>query len=71
MKIEYTREDVVKGLKNPFYHELCRDVTVGVRHDDYKLFEKIAESYNVAPETIMQMYLRNQADLLREDYPNE
>jgi len=68
MKIEYTREDFKKGVRNPFYHELCRDVTVGVRHEDYELFKKIAESYDVTPEHMMQSYLRQHADLLREDY---
>jgi len=71
MKIEYTREDFKRGVKNPFYHELCRDVTIGVRHEDYELFKKIAESYDVTPEQMMQSYLRQHAELLREDYPDE
>jgi len=71
MKIEYTREDFKKGVKNPFYHDFCRDVTIGVRHDDYELFKKIAESYDVTPEHMMQAYLRQHAESLREDYPNE
>jgi len=71
MKIEYTREDFKRGIRNPFYHELCRDVKVGVRHEDYELFAKIAKSYDVTPEHMMQSYLRQQAELLREDYPND
>ena len=67
MKIEYTREDFKKGVRNPFYHDFCKDVTIGVRHEDYELFKKIAEAYDVTPEHMMQSYLSRYANLLREE----
>ena len=63
----YTKDDLKKGIRNPFYHDLCRDVTVGVRHEDYALFAKIAKSYDVTPEYMMQSYLRRYAELLKEE----
>jgi len=62
----YTKEDLKKGIRNPFYHDFCRDVTVGVRHDDYDLFEKIAKAYGFTPEYMMKSYLHRYANLLRE-----
>ena len=63
----YTKEDLKKGIKNPFYYDFCRDVTVGVRHEDYRLFKKIADSYGVTTEFMMKSYLRRYADLLRKE----
>jgi len=63
----YTKEDLKRGVRNPFYHEFCRDVTIGVRHEDYELFKKIAKSYDVTPEHMMQSYLNRYADLLKEE----
>jgi len=68
MKSEYTAEDFAKGVRNPYYHMFCRDVTVGVAHEDYELFEKIAESYGVTPENIMKSALSRYAKLVREDF---
>jgi len=67
----YTKEDLKRGIRNPFYHDFCKDVTVGVRHEDYELFKKIAEAYDVTPERMMQVYLRQHAELLREDYDDK
>jgi len=63
----YTKEDLKKGIRNPFYHDFCRDVKVGVRHEDYGLFKKIADAYGITPERLMHSYLRRYADLLREE----
>ena len=35
MKSEYTKEELKKGVRNPYYHMLCKDVTVGVANEDY------------------------------------
>ena len=61
MKFEYTKEDFKKGVRNPFYHDFCRDVTVGIAHEDYELYEKIAEGYGVTPEVIMKSALHRWA----------
>jgi len=71
MKIEYTKEDFKKGVRNPYIDRLCRKSEVYVRHEDYELFKKIAEAYDVTPEHMMQSYLRQHADLLREDYDDK
>jgi hypothetical protein len=71
MKIEYTKEDFKKGVRNPYFEKLCTTVEVAVRHEDYALFKEIAESYDVTPEHMMQSYLRQHADLLREDYDDK
>ncbi|MCL2160210.1 MAG: hypothetical protein FWH48_12445 [Oscillospiraceae bacterium] len=63
----YTKADLKKGIRNPFYHKFCRDVKIGVRHEDYELFKKIAESYGLTPEIMMKSYLHRYADLLREE----
>ena len=63
----YTKEDLIKGVRNPFYHDFCKDVTIGVRNEDYELFEKIAKAYGVTPEHMMKLYIRQYADLLMEE----
>ena len=68
MKFEYTKEDFKKGVRNPFYHDFCRDVTVGVAHEDYELFEKIAEGYGVTPEIIMKSALHRWVKAVEEDF---
>jgi len=67
----YTLEELKKGVRNPFYHEFCKDVTVGVTHEDYEFFKKIAESYDVEPEKIMQAALHRYVKAVREDYPKD
>ncbi|MCL1858035.1 MAG: hypothetical protein FWF92_02235 [Oscillospiraceae bacterium] len=64
----YTKEQLKKGVRNPFYHKLNKDVTVGVRYEDYELFEKIAEEYDTTPERIMQCALHRYAKLVEEDF---
>ena len=63
----YTKEDLKKGVKNPFFDKVCTKVEVAVRHEDYALFKEIAEAYGLTPEYMMQSYLRRYADLLREE----
>jgi len=50
----YTLEELKKGVRNPLYHRFCRDVTVGVTHEDYEFFEKIAELKGARIESIIQ-----------------
>jgi len=71
MKIEYTEEDFKNAIKNPFFDKLCKKYEVVVNNRDYALFKKIADSYGLEPERMMQTYLHRHAELLREDYPNE
>ena len=63
----YTVEELKKGVKNPFYHEFCKDVTVGVSNEDYELYEKIAQERNVRVELIIKRAIASYAKMLRED----
>ena len=64
---EYTKEELKKGVRNPFYHKLCKDVTVGVNNEDFILFEKMAKAYDITPERVMQSALYKYAKWMRED----
>ena len=63
----YTVEELKKGVKNPFYHELCKDITVGIANDDYELYEKIAQEKNVRVELVLKRTIASYAKMLRED----
>ena len=62
----YTIEELKKGVKNPFYHELCKDVTVGIANEDYELYEKIAQEKNVRIELVIKRAVASYAKMLRE-----
>ena len=64
---EFTEDQIAKAIKNPYFDRLCRKIEVTVRHDDYELFEKLAEAYDVTPERIMQSALYKYAKLMREE----
>ena len=63
----YTKEDLIKGVRNPFYHDFCTDVTVGIRNDDYELYEKIAKEKGVRIEMVIKRAIASYAKMLRED----
>jgi len=63
----YTKEDLKKGIRNPFYHDLCKDVTVGVKNEDYELYEKIAQEKGVRIELVIKRAIASYAKMLRED----
>ena len=63
----YTKEDLKKGIRNPFIDRFCRKVSVLVNHKDYELFKEIAEAYDITPERKMQTTLEIYANLLREE----
>lgn len=63
----YTKEDLIKGVRNPFYHELNKDVTIGVRNEDYELYEKIAHEKGVRIEMVIKRAVASYAKMIRED----
>jgi hypothetical protein len=65
---KFTAEELKKGIKNPFYEKLNRDVVVSVRHEDYEVFLEAAKSNGerVKPEDIMRRCLIDYAKILRE-----
>ena len=63
----YTKEDLIKGIRNPFYHDLCKDITVGVKNEDYELYEKIAQEKGVRIEMVIKRAIASYAKMLRED----
>jgi hypothetical protein len=64
---EFTEEQIAKAVKNPFFEKICKKVEVPVRHEDYALFEKIAEAYDITPERVMQSALYKYANLMRKE----
>jgi hypothetical protein len=64
---QYTAAELKNGIKNPFYNELCKDVTVGISNEDYGLYEKIAKEKNVRIELIVKRAIASYAKMLRED----
>jgi hypothetical protein len=67
LREQYTLEELKKGVRNPFYHEFCRDITVGIRHEDYELYEKIALEKGVRVEMVIKRAIARYANMLRED----
>jgi len=63
---ELTAEDFKKSIKNPYFHKLNREVETFVRHEDYKIFEEIAEQNGVTPDVIMNRCLTDYAKRLQE-----
>ena len=68
MKAEFTIEELQKGVKNPFYEKLNREVVVAVRREDYEVFSEAAKSNGerVTPEDIMRRCLADYAKMLKE-----
>ena len=67
MKKEYTEADFAKGVRNPYYHKLCKDVKVGLKNADYELFENIAKEKGVRIELVIKRAIASYADMLRAD----
>jgi hypothetical protein len=66
----FTLDELKKGVKNPFYAELNKEVTVAVRNEDYAVFADAAKENGdrVTPEDIMRRCLADYAKLLK-DHP--
>ena len=64
---QYTVEELKKGVRNPFYHQLCKEITVGIANEDYELYEKIAREKNVRMELVIKRAIASYAKMLRED----
>ena len=64
---QYTIEELKKGVLNPFYHELCKDITVGISNEDYELYDKIAQDKGVRIELVIKRAIASYARMLRED----
>jgi len=65
---EFTREELKKGVRNPFYEKLNKDVVVAVRHEDYAVFQDVAKQNGerVTPEDIMRRCLIDYARMLKD-----
>ena len=68
---KYTKEELKKGVRNPFYHDFCKDVTIGVRNEDYELFEKIARFYEITVEQVIKSAVYRYAKVMREDFEQD
>jgi len=67
MKAEFTIDELKKGVKNPFYKKLNKEVVVAIRHEDYEVFLDAAKQNGerVTPEDIMKRCLVDYAKILR------
>ena len=63
---EYTAEELRKGIKNPFYAKLIKEVVVPVRREDYAIFEEVANINGETPESVMKRCLKIAAKELQE-----
>lgn len=63
---EYTAEELKKGIKNPFYSKLIKEVVVPVRYEDYAVFNKVADINGETPESVMKRCLKMAAIELQE-----
>ena len=68
MKNEFTLDELKKGVKNPFYERLNKEVVVSIRHEDYDVFFETARlnGAKVKPEDVMRRCLADYAKILRE-----
>ena len=68
MNTGFTINELKKGVKNPFYEKLNKEVTVAVRHDVYDVFLDAARQNGerVTPEDIMRRCLMDYAKILKE-----
>jgi len=68
MRAEFTLDELKKGVPNPFYDKLIKEVVVAVRHEDYQIFLDAAKSNGerVTAEDIMKRCLADYAKILRE-----
>ena len=68
MRAEFTIDELKKGVKNPFFNKLIKEVTVAIRHDDYEVFVDAARQNGekVKPEDIMRRCLADYAKMLKE-----
>ena len=63
---EYTIDELKKGIKNPFYDRLIKEVTIPVRREDYAIFEEVAKMNGEMPESVMKRCLKAAAKELQE-----
>ena len=68
MNAGFTIDELKKGVKNPFYEKLNKEVTIAVRHEDYEIFLDTAKQNGekVTPEDIMRRCLSDYAKILKE-----
>ena len=63
---ELTAEDFKRAKKNPFYEKLIKNVIVPVLHEDYAIFEEVANMNGETPESVMKRCLKMAAKELKE-----
>jgi hypothetical protein len=63
---ELTIDELKKGVRNPFYHKLNKEVVVPVRNEVYEVFAEIAKLNGEEPEKVMRRCLADYAKSLQE-----
>ncbi|MDR0919838.1 MAG: hypothetical protein LBM93_11450 [Oscillospiraceae bacterium] len=55
---EYTKEELIKGVRNPFFNDIGKKVELGILNEDYEVFKEMADEQGVRVEFIMQRALK-------------
>ena len=63
---EYTIDELKKGVRNPFYDKLIKEVVIPVKREDYAVFEEVAEMNGETPELVMKRCLSMSAKRIKE-----
>ena len=63
---EYSLEELKKGIRNPFYDKIIKEVVVPVRREDYAVFVEVANINGETPESVMKRCLKIAAKELQE-----
>ena len=47
------------SVPHPLAKIFCRDVTIGLAHEDIDYFKRIGDEYGISAERVITMYLRH------------
>ena len=61
---EYTMEELKKGIRNPYFHMLCKQVELDMPCGIYEIYAEIGRSNGVPAETIMNSILKSHTETL-------
>ena len=63
---EYTIDELRKGVKNPFYEKLIKEVVVPIRREDYAIFEEVAKLNDEPVEVLLKRCMKSSARRLQQ-----
>ncbi|GHU48707.1 hypothetical protein FACS1894120_7120 [Clostridia bacterium] len=63
---EYTAEELKKGIRNPFFHALNKEVTVAVDNEVYDIYAEASAESGFPVEVIMGRCIETFSKTLQE-----